>query len=109
MKIKCTKRASPKILKKNVPMPMLTTATLVCTAQRQNSNLKFLLQAHRTNLPFLSSPQTCAPGYERVDTGRFKGECRQPDLSCPRGYYGDPGRGVECQVCPCPLAMPSNQ
>eukprot|EP00094_Tigriopus_californicus_P007836 TCALIF_07546-PA protein Name:"Similar to Hspg2 Basement membrane-specific heparan sulfate proteoglycan core protein (Mus musculus)" AED:0.27 eAED:0.27 QI:67/0.56/0.38/1/0.8/0.76/26/0/2378 len=55
------------------------------------------------------SCEECAPDYERVQQGPWKGVCRQPVASCPPGYYGDPSGGMECQVCPCPLQSPSNQ
>eukprot|EP00095_Tigriopus_kingsejongensis_P005966 maker-scaffold48_size466083-snap-gene-1.17 protein:Tk05966 transcript:maker-scaffold48_size466083-snap-gene-1.17-mRNA-1 annotation:"basement membrane-specific heparan sulfate proteoglycan core protein" len=55
------------------------------------------------------SCEECAPDYERVEQGLWKGSCRQPTARCPPGYYGDPSSGIECQICPCPLQSPSNQ
>ncbi|KAK6617380.1 hypothetical protein RUM43_014389 [Polyplax serrata] len=56
------------------------------------------------------SCEDCAPGYERRQgTDRWRGECVREVITCPAGTYGDPTRGIPCQVCPCPLTNPSNQ
>ncbi|KAG8224763.1 hypothetical protein J437_LFUL005332 [Ladona fulva] len=54
------------------------------------------------------SCERCAPGYHRVKTGPWLGNCIYEE-TCQPGYYGDPGRGIPCQICPCPLTSPSNQ
>ncbi|XP_045130066.1 basement membrane-specific heparan sulfate proteoglycan core protein-like isoform X13 [Portunus trituberculatus] len=54
------------------------------------------------------SCQNCAPNYSRVKEGPWLGRCVY-DLECGPNEYGDPGNGISCQPCPCPLASPSNQ
>ncbi|XP_046397627.1 basement membrane-specific heparan sulfate proteoglycan core protein-like isoform X3 [Ischnura elegans] len=54
------------------------------------------------------SCEKCAPGYQHVKSGSWLGSCVLAE-SCEQGYYGDPARGLACQVCPCPLTTPSNQ
>ncbi|KAJ8666823.1 hypothetical protein QAD02_008485, partial [Eretmocerus hayati] len=57
------------------------------------------------------SCENCAPGYNRRRSGRWLGQCyREPTpQSCPRNYYGDPSRGINCQACPCPLPNQSDR
>ena len=57
------------------------------------------------------SCENCAPGFERVQDGVWKGKCREISIpiSCPPGYFGDPSRGIQCQQCRCPLTEQSNQ
>ena len=41
--------------------------------------------------------EQCSSGYVRQ-----RDECVPAvEETCPRGYYGDPGRGLECRACPC--------
>ncbi|XP_071451008.1 basement membrane-specific heparan sulfate proteoglycan core protein [Hetaerina americana] len=54
------------------------------------------------------SCEKCAPGYQHVKSGSWLGSCIKVE-SCEQGYYGDPGRGIACQMCPCPMTTPSNQ
>ncbi|XP_058809308.1 basement membrane-specific heparan sulfate proteoglycan core protein-like isoform X2 [Phymastichus coffea] len=53
------------------------------------------------------SCENCAPGYVRRKSGRWLGQCYREApsqiQSCPRGYYGDPSRGIQCEACPCPI------
>merc|ERR1712150_203819 len=55
------------------------------------------------------SCEDCAPGYIRKPDGEWKGKCVLQEISCPTGYYGNPTRGIECQICPCPNSANSNQ
>ncbi|KAL3282973.1 hypothetical protein HHI36_006131, partial [Cryptolaemus montrouzieri] len=55
------------------------------------------------------SCERCDEGYERHNSGPWLGQCYKVSPTCPSGTYGDPGRGIECKVCPCPLTNPSNQ
>ncbi|XP_076180736.1 terribly reduced optic lobes isoform X6 [Ptiloglossa arizonensis] len=55
------------------------------------------------------SCEQCAPGYLRRNSGPWLGQCYRDEPPCPPGYYGDPPRNIPCEVCPCPLANPSNQ
>lgn len=53
--------------------------------------------------------QNCADGYVRHKSGPWLGQCyREPEV-CPPGTYGDPSRGIPCEICPCPLTSPNNQ
>ena len=58
---------------------------------------------------FLKIFQDCAPGYIRKLDGEWKGKCVLQEITCPTGYYGNPTRGIECQICPCPTSANSNQ
>ncbi|XP_015437459.1 PREDICTED: basement membrane-specific heparan sulfate proteoglycan core protein [Dufourea novaeangliae] len=55
------------------------------------------------------SCEQCAPGYLRRESGPWLGQCYRDEGPCAPGYYGDPSRNIQCQVCPCPLTNPSNQ
>ncbi|XP_065579048.1 basement membrane-specific heparan sulfate proteoglycan core protein-like isoform X5 [Artemia franciscana] len=49
------------------------------------------------------SCENCAPGFTRAPSGPWLGRCVEDvPAVCPDGSYGDPGRGVPCQPCPCP-------
>lgn len=52
------------------------------------------------------SCESCAPGYERQDTGSWLGRCIPIREDCSSGYY----RNIngECTECPCPLASSGN-
>lgn len=45
----------------------------------------------------------------RHQSGPWLGKCYKEEQPCPPGKYGDPSRGIQCEVCPCPLTNPSNQ
>lgn len=51
------------------------------------------------------SCQQCAPGYQKINNR----QCVAQVETCPSGYYGDPSRGIDCRLCPCPLTIQSNQ
>lgn len=56
-----------------------------------------------------NSLQNCAEGYVRHKSGPWLGQCYKEPEVCPAGTYGDPSRGVPCELCPCPLTSPGNQ
>lgn len=55
------------------------------------------------------SCENCAEGYVRHKSGPWLGQCYKEPEVCPPGTYGDPSRGIPCELCPCPLTSPSNQ
>ncbi|KAK9737087.1 Laminin EGF domain [Popillia japonica] len=54
------------------------------------------------------SCESCAPGYVRQQLGPWLGKCYKDD-KCPYGTYGDPSRGIKCELCPCPHSSAPNQ
>ncbi|XP_017768750.1 PREDICTED: basement membrane-specific heparan sulfate proteoglycan core protein-like isoform X5 [Nicrophorus vespilloides] len=55
------------------------------------------------------SCESCAAGYSRHQSGPWLGKCHKEPENCPAGYYGDPSRGIDCKICPCPLTSSGNQ
>ncbi|KAK7494115.1 hypothetical protein BaRGS_00014588, partial [Batillaria attramentaria] len=84
------------------------------------------------------SCEDCAPGFYRIQRGRYLGQCVPCNCNghsndcdavtgqcrnclhntegpycdrCSEGYVGDARRGTpnDCEACPCPLTIPSNQ
>lgn len=54
------------------------------------------------------SCEACAPGFVRQQTGSWLGRCVREEEPCRPGTYGDPSRGIACQLCPCPLTTSGN-
>ncbi|XP_070207543.1 basement membrane-specific heparan sulfate proteoglycan core protein-like isoform X4 [Littorina saxatilis] len=114
---------------------------LLSTAVTQNTGLGRAVYVEDCSCPTGYtglSCETCAPGYSRIQRGRYLGECVpcncnghssqcDPDTGfclnclhntegpycdrCSEGFIGDARRGTpnDCEPCPCPLTIPTNQ
>ncbi|XP_031778282.1 basement membrane-specific heparan sulfate proteoglycan core protein isoform X4 [Nasonia vitripennis] len=95
------------------PLNISITNVMLDSADKSGADLAPFVEECRCPSGYTGlSCDKCASGYARRKSGRWLGQCYKevtPPEVCPRGFYGDPSRGIPCERCPCPLPNQSDR